>query len=127
MHNEFESMENYWGKKMEEERTFYEEQLKVRESQFKELELKMREYEELLESFELSKPTSNTQGLYMIDEQRYLEEQVNEWETEISQLRIDAAEMEAAHDKEIFELKYNCYRKNTFWKKIKKSLKTHSF
>ena len=45
MQTEFESMEDYWQKKIDEERVFYEEQLKVSESQFKELELSMNEHE----------------------------------------------------------------------------------
>ena len=48
MQSEFESMEDYWQGKMSEERTFYEDQVKVNESQFKELEMRMKEYEDLL-------------------------------------------------------------------------------
>ena len=48
MQGEFESMEDYWQRKLEEERVFYEEQLKSSERQFSELEARMREYEELV-------------------------------------------------------------------------------
>ena len=41
MQSEFESMEDYWQGKMSEERAFYEDQVKVNESQFKELEMRM--------------------------------------------------------------------------------------
>ena len=41
---EFESMEDYWQKKLDEERVFYEEQLKISERQFKELESRMKDY-----------------------------------------------------------------------------------
>ena len=45
---EFESMEDYWQKKLDDERSFYEEQLKISERQFKDLENRMKEYDEVL-------------------------------------------------------------------------------
>ena len=45
---EFESMEDYWQKKLDDERAFYEEQLKVSERQFKDLEARLKEYDEVL-------------------------------------------------------------------------------
>lgn len=48
MQGEFESMEDYWQRKLEEERVFYEEQLRSSERQFSELEERMREYEDLV-------------------------------------------------------------------------------
>jgi len=48
MQSEFESMEDYWQGKICDERSFYEEQVKVNESQFKDLEIRMKEYEDLL-------------------------------------------------------------------------------
>ena len=77
MQTEFESMQNYWQKKIDDERLFYEEQLKVSESQFKELELRMKEYEELLKSPQ-STNDKDRLTLYAIDEQRSLEDEVNE-------------------------------------------------
>ena len=100
MHTEFESMEDYWQKKIDEERVFYEEQLKVSESQFKELELRMKEYEEILNSFQ-STNDNDRLTLHAIDEQRSLEEEVNEWEEEISQLKLQIEEMQAIHKEEI--------------------------
>ena len=76
MGSEFESMEEYWEKKMSEERKFYEEQLKSSEKQFNDLELKMKEYEELLMTVE-SKPQVEPDRLSTIDEKRSLEEEVN--------------------------------------------------
>ena len=76
MGSEFESMEEYWEKKMSEERKFYEEQLKSSEKQFNDLELKMKEYEELLMTAE-SKPQAEPDRLSTIDEKRSLEEEVN--------------------------------------------------
>jgi glutaredoxin 2 len=103
MQTEFESMEDYWQKKIDEEKAFYEDQLKVSETQFKELELRMKEYKEILESVELSKP-DNKDNLYIIDEQRCLEEKVNEWEEEINQLKLQLKVLETAHEEEILTL-----------------------
>merc|ERR1712168_1285246 len=41
MKTEFDSMEDYWQKKIDDERLFYEEQLRISEDQFKELEVRM--------------------------------------------------------------------------------------
>ena len=49
MQNEFESMEDYWQKKINEEKVFNEEQLNVCETQCKELEARMKEYKGILE------------------------------------------------------------------------------
>ena len=104
MQSEFESMEDYWQKKIDDERVFYEEQITVSESQFKEIELRMKEYQELLKSSQ----STNDKGrltLYAIDEQRSLEDEVNEWEEEISQLKLCIDQMEADHEKEILIMK----------------------
>ena len=76
MGSEFESMEEYWEKKISEERKFYEKQLKSNETQFKDLEMKMKEYEEVLMTAE-SKPQNEPDRLSTIDEKRSLEEEVN--------------------------------------------------
>ena len=76
MGSEFESMEEYWEKKISEERKFYEKQLKSNETQFKDLEMKMKEYEEVLMTAE-SKPQNEPDKLSTIDEKRSLEEEVN--------------------------------------------------
>eukprot|EP00090_Calanus_glacialis_P014347 TRINITY_DN23134_c0_g1_i14.p1 TRINITY_DN23134_c0_g1~~TRINITY_DN23134_c0_g1_i14.p1 ORF type:complete len:677 (-),score=207.88 TRINITY_DN23134_c0_g1_i14:108-2138(-) len=104
MQTEFESMEDYWQKKIDEERIFYEDQLKVSEDQFKELEVRMKEYEELLTNMESSKH-EDSDRLYAIDEQRSLEESVNEWEEEISQLKLQLEEIEMNHEEDILALK----------------------
>ena len=103
MQTEFESMEDYWQKNIDKERAFYEEQLTVSESQFKELELRMKEYEELLKS---SKSTNDKDRLklYAIDEQRSLEDEVNEWEEEINQLKLQIEEMKVDHEEEILNM-----------------------
>jgi hypothetical protein len=104
MQTEFESMEDYWQKKMDEERIFYEDQLKVSENQFRELEGRMKEYEELLRKIESSKH-DDSDRLYSIDEQRSLEESVNEWEEEISQLKLQIEKIGTNHEEEVLALK----------------------
>ena len=71
MRQEFEQMENYWQKKIEEERNFYDQQLKSSERTFKELEERIQDYEELLSD---SEKTSEVQ-LYTIEEDEQLEMQ----------------------------------------------------
>ena len=76
MGSEFESMEEYWEEKMGEERKFHEKQLKSNEKQFEDLEMKMKEYEELLMTVE-PKINIDPDRLSTIDEKRSLEEEVN--------------------------------------------------
>merc|ERR1712110_334030 len=45
MRHEFEEMENYWQKKIEDERSFYDQQIKLEEGHFRDLELKILEYD----------------------------------------------------------------------------------
>ena len=90
MQNEIESMEDYWQKKINEERELYEEQLNVHETKCQELDARMKEYKELLESFDYK------ENLYIIEEQRSLEEKVNEWEEEIGWLKLQLNELQAA-------------------------------
>ena len=52
---EFENMEDYWEKKLNDERSFYEEQLRMSEVQFKELEQRLKEYDEVLVKTSVSK------------------------------------------------------------------------
>ena len=71
MRQEFEQMENYWQKKIEEERNFYDQQLKSSERTFKELEERIQDYEELLSESE----KTNEVQLYTIEEDEQLEMQ----------------------------------------------------
>ena len=75
MKDEFLSMEDYWQKKLIDERKFYEEQLKTRENQFKDLEVKMKEYDEELRCLEINTSTDKDQ-LSTIDERISMEYQV---------------------------------------------------
>ena len=78
MSSEFESLEDYWQKKMDEERKFYEKQLKSNEKQFEELDVKMKEYEDLLMTVEPKEnEVSEPDRLSTIDEKRSMEEEVN--------------------------------------------------
>ena len=75
---EFENMEDYWEKKLNDERSFYEEQLKMSETQFKELEQRLKEYDEVMmktsDSRELQ--TADDDKLSTIEETFSLECQV---------------------------------------------------
>lgn len=75
MKDEFLSMEDYWQKKLVDERKFYEEQLKTSENQFKDLEVKMKEYDEELRCLEINTSTDKDQ-LSTIDERISMEYQV---------------------------------------------------
>lgn len=105
MNSEFESMENYWQDKLNDERKFYEGQLQENEEQFRELEVKMKEYEELL----LRGDNKNNEGmkfdgLSMIDEQREEEEQINVWEQEISNLKKEIENIKCEHEQYLDKL-----------------------
>ena len=99
MQSEFESMEDYWQGKMGEERSFYEDQVRVNEAQFKELEMRMKEYEDLL-VLEGTK-TRQPRSLDTIEEDRVMEEKVTEWEAELSQLHTALEQQKATYVKEI--------------------------
>ena len=75
MREEFESMEDYWQNKLVGERKFYEQQLKISESQFKELEIRLKEYDEELIHIDMNK-SEEADKLSTIDERSSLEYQV---------------------------------------------------
>ena len=102
--SEFESMEDYWQGKICDERKFYEEQVAVSESQFKELEIRMKEYEDLL-AMELNNKSNDVSRLDTIDEDRIMEEKVSEWEEEIRHLHNTIEEMEVAYEQEMTTMK----------------------
>ena len=77
MSNEFESMEDYWQQKLDSERAFGEEQLKSSESQFRDLELRLREYEDLLVAADGNDSDHKSGMLATIDEDRDMEEKVS--------------------------------------------------
>ena len=101
MSQEFESMEEYWQKKLEDERNFYENQLKNNEQMFKELELKMKEYEDLHMKSESGDLTGSDEKLSTIEESVSLENQVTEWEEEILQLNIKICELKKTHQEQM--------------------------
>merc|ERR1712106_496273 len=103
--------EDYWEKKIGEERTFYEEQLAVSENQFKELELRLKEYREMLNSMEASK-LDGEDKLFAIEEQPGMEESVNEWEEEITQLKLQIEDLKILCDEEVAALKEEITKSN---------------
>ena len=80
MRHEFEEMENYWQKKIEDERTFYDKQIKLEERHFRDLELKILEYDE---RFSMDR----TETLFTIQEDDRLEDEVTILEGELEELR----------------------------------------
>ena len=59
MESEFESLENYWQKKLDAEREYYEELRKQNDIHCEVMELRIKEFEELLK-----KMKSNTSGTF---------------------------------------------------------------
>ena len=75
MKREFESMEDYWQGKMDDERRFYEDQIRTSGEQFKELEDRLKEYIGLIEP-DNERTRSDLEALYTIDEACSMELQV---------------------------------------------------
>jgi len=71
---EYEKCEDYWAKKLDEERHLYDEEQKLSDEKFSELMSKIREYEEMLGAQEDS--TADSDRLSTIDERGSLEKQV---------------------------------------------------
>ena len=86
MRHEFEEMENYWQKKIEDERTFYDKQIKLQEGHFRDLELKILEYDE---RFSIDK----TKTLFTIQEDERLEDEVTILEGELEELKHKIREL----------------------------------
>ena len=80
MRHEFEEMENYWQKKIEDERSFYDTQIKIEEGHFRDLELKILEYDQRF-SMEKGK------NLFTIQEDERLESEVTILEEELEELK----------------------------------------
>ena len=80
MRHEFEEMENYWQKKIEDERSFYDQQIKLEEGHFRDLELKILEYDE---RFSIDQP----KNLFTIQEDECLEDEVAVLEGELEELK----------------------------------------
>ena len=93
MSSEFESMEDYWQQKLDSERSFGEEQLKSSESQFRELEARLREYEDLLVAAEASDSEHKSGVLSTIEEDRDLEEKVRSAAAAFSQRRMQCGQV----------------------------------
>ena len=94
-------MEDYWQGKIMEERKFYDDQVQVSESHFKELEVRMKEYEELL----TMESVKNNGVLDTIDEDRNMEEKVVEWEEEITHLNHTIEQLEVGYEQKINEMR----------------------
>jgi hypothetical protein len=71
---EYEKCEDYWAKKLEEERHIYDQEQKLSDEKYSELMSKIREYEEMLGGQEDS--TADSDRLSTIEERGSLEKQV---------------------------------------------------
>ena len=71
---EYEKCEDYWAKKLDEERHLYDQEQKLSDEKFSELMSKIREYEEMLGAQEDS--TADSDRLSTIEERGSLEKQV---------------------------------------------------
>jgi hypothetical protein len=71
---EYEKCEDYWARKLEEERHIYDQEQKLSDEKFSELMSKIREYEEMLGAQEDS--TADSDRLSTIEERGSLEKQV---------------------------------------------------
>jgi len=109
MESEFESLENYWQQKLDAERVYYEELRKQNDIHCEEMKLRIKECEELLNKTE-SDTTEPFGKLQTIDEQRLLEESVNDWEEEITQLKIKLETVKMDHEDEISILKQEVHK-----------------
>jgi len=102
--------------KLNEERRVHDDQLRSNEKQFTELDMRMKEYEELLLAVEKGDTDNEKYSnpdldkLSMIEERREEEEQVNVWEQEISELRKHIIEIEKKHQIELLSIKERFFR-----------------
>jgi hypothetical protein len=71
---EYEKCEDYWAKKLDEERHLYDQEQKLSDEKFSELMSKIREYEEMLGAQEDS--TADSDRVSTIEERGSLEKQV---------------------------------------------------
>jgi len=112
MKDEFESMEDYWQNKIEDERTFYDEHFRTNEDQFKELEQRIKEYEQLFEPVD-DDVKEDVEQLYTIEETCSMEVQVSEWEEEINKLKttIDQLKIEHEHEVRVLDTEKTCLKK----------------
>merc|ERR1711915_827436 len=106
MKREFEAMEEYWDSKLQEERSFYAEQLILNEEQLTELETRIQDYQNII-----SLRSKRVELLPTIEEKSVLEQKVTQWEAEIEELNARIFAMEEHHTLQIRELEAEYERK----------------
>ncbi|KAL0267595.1 UNVERIFIED_CONTAM: hypothetical protein PYX00_009823 [Menopon gallinae] len=97
---EYEKTEDYWAEKLEEERSFFEEEQKVSDKKYAELIDKIIEYEEMLGT-----EREQRQRLETIDEKDGFEKQVMDLEQECFELRSQFTNALKEKESEIERLK----------------------
>ncbi|XP_039284024.1 blastoderm-specific protein 25D [Nilaparvata lugens] len=103
MRIEYEKCEDYWQSKLDEERRIFDQEQKLSDSKFAELESKILEYAELYGSENDHKPIDNR--LPTIEEKYSLERQFIDLEEEFEEFRKRAEAELSARDREIALLK----------------------
>ncbi|XP_014251908.1 blastoderm-specific protein 25D isoform X3 [Cimex lectularius] len=99
MKDEYEETEDYWQKKLEEERKLYEKDQRQSDEKFADLETKIQEYAELLASEQFKKPT-----LPPIEENEFLEKQFTDLEEEYKCYKSETEEQLIFKDEKIQKL-----------------------
>ncbi|XP_045033460.1 ninein isoform X2 [Daphnia magna] len=91
LRTEFDRLDDYWQAKLEEEREIYDQERDSTDEKFRSLELKIKEYEELLGQGD----TSSTSSLSTIEERANWEKQLNDLEEESEAQIKQIAQLEA--------------------------------
>ena len=100
MSREYESCEDYWQSKLNEERLLFDEDQRVSDDKFAELLQKMTELEDQF----ASQTDKNNGRLSPIDEKCHLESQYNELENEMEELKVHAQSILDEKSKEVEKL-----------------------
>ncbi|XP_057374956.1 ninein-like isoform X2 [Daphnia carinata] len=103
LRTEFDRLDDYWQSKLDEEREIYDQERDSTDEKFRSLEMKIKEYEELLGQGD----TSSTSSLSTIEERANWEKQLNDLEEEseaqikqIAQLEAQLEQMQKEKDLE---------------------------
>ena len=100
MSKEYENCEDYWQSKVNDERVLFDEEQRISDEKFAELLQKMVELEE-----QFSNQNDKNGRLTPIEEKCHLEQQYEELENEMEDLKVHAGRLLDEKDKEVSDLK----------------------
>lgn len=100
MSKEYENCEDYWQSKVNDERVLFDEEQRISDEKFAELLQKMVELEE-----QFSNQNEKNGRLTPIEEKCHLEQQYEELENEMEDLKVHAGRLLDEKDKEVNDLK----------------------